>query len=144
MRLLRRAGDDLLAGNTEVSGKWQRVLTGDQLSAARASVEDLLVQLGSVEAIAALVSRSQATILYYKAPSKNISIVVAARLGHLMAVADALERHVELATWIHAPNPLLAGAPPTDLLVGEWRPTDAGPASVLHAARATRRDQPAA
>ena len=143
VRGMRRAGDDMLAGNVEASGKWQRVLTEEQMREAREQLRGLRERLGGARAVGRFLARSPASVEAYRVRS-NVPLVIAGRIEHLVAIADAVGSHADLHGWLESQNPMLDGKRPGDLLIGEWKSTDAGPAMVLRAARAFRSNRSAA
>jgi hypothetical protein len=135
-RRLVNAGEELLAGNLDVTGLPQRALDTLALNAARDHLVRLQAMLG-VEMLAALLDRSLGTVRQYNVHPP--SLLVARRLAYLVELADALGKHVDLKDWLERPQSRLGGQSPAALLLrtGNWDPVHAGPGTLMAMAKQT-------
>jgi hypothetical protein len=98
-----------------------------------------LEALFGLEELSRLVGASPSSVRRYRSGARTAPDDVAARLHFVaMVVADLAGSYnaVGVRRWFHRARSQLAGKAPVDLLSGEWKPEDRGPARVRELARA--------
>jgi hypothetical protein len=134
-RRLARAGDDLLAGNLDASGAWQRKLSEAALELARGRLNELLDRI-TLPLLAQLLDRAERTVQQMRTRAP-ISAAKARQIDHLFITVETLG-NADADRWFVTWHPGLR-ARPIDFLIGEWRPNEPQPAMVLEVAMAGNR-----
>lgn len=139
IRYLANAGDAMLAGQLDATGRKARALDTAALNAARAHLDRLRPPLGD-DVLAGLLHRGVRTIQQYNRLPPPLQI--ARRLQFLVEIADALGQHSNLANWLARPQSRLGDQSPADILLREpeWDPIKGGPATLLMLAKSSTGD----
>lgn len=145
---VREAGiGERAAADVVRAGPEDAALVVDRLREIEALLEDSplpatewgrMLDLFGRDRLAALLGISPASVLRYGKHERRTPDEVAARLHFLALVVGDLAgayNEIGIRRWFERPRTALEGRSPADLLRGEWRPEEAGPASVRRLAR---------